>query len=201
VVWLILTLFASNSWTTNPLVEYYVMDCNVGISTGGTQKGTVQSDGATYAIWQHQQTNQPSIQGTSTFQQYISIRQGCTSSGTITLANHFNAWASHNMNLGQMNFQVIAVESWSGSGSANQQISNTVSSSPPPPPPPPPPTSPSPPPPATSSAPPPPSTSSGGGGSGCSAIWGQCGGLGWTGPQCCAQGTCHVGNPYYSQCY
>jgi endo-1,4-beta-xylanase len=114
----------AHSWTTNPLVEYYVMDCNHGVSTGGSQKGTVSSDGSTYAIWQHQQTNQPSIQGTSTFQQYISINQACKPSGTITVANHFNAWKSHGMNMGSLNFQVIAVESWSGSGSATQSVTN-----------------------------------------------------------------------------
>ncbi|KAF3936814.1 Endoglucanase-4 [Dactylella cylindrospora] len=30
--------------------------------------------------------------------------------------------------------------------------------------------------------------------------WGQCGGVGWTGPTACAVGTCVVLNPYYSQC-
>ncbi|KAG6907753.1 Exoglucanase [Tephrocybe rancida] len=33
------------------------------------------------------------------------------------------------------------------------------------------------------------------------AKWGQCGGIGWTGPTVCAAGsTCQVGNPWYSQC-
>jgi hypothetical protein len=36
---------------------------------------------------------------------------------------------------------------------------------------------------------------------GCSAEWGQCGGIGWTGPSCCASGTtCTYSNAYYSQC-
>ncbi|KAF3937709.1 Endoglucanase-4 [Dactylella cylindrospora] len=30
--------------------------------------------------------------------------------------------------------------------------------------------------------------------------WGQCGGVGWTGPTACSAGTCVVLNPYYSQC-
>lgn len=65
----VLTLFLQ----TNPLVEYYVVENQGnGYNTGGTKKGTLTSDGATYDVWQHQQTNQPSIQGTSTFQQYIS---------------------------------------------------------------------------------------------------------------------------------
>lgn len=34
----------------------------------------------------------------------------------------------------------------------------------------------------------------------CSAMWGQCGGSGWTGPKCCSEGTCKVSNEWYSQC-
>ncbi|KAJ3054538.1 hypothetical protein HK097_001567 [Rhizophlyctis rosea] len=32
------------------------------------------------------------------------------------------------------------------------------------------------------------------------ALYGQCGGQGWTGPTTCRQGTCRVSNQYYSQC-
>ncbi|KAL2261272.1 hypothetical protein VTK26DRAFT_4493 [Humicola hyalothermophila] len=35
---------------------------------------------------------------------------------------------------------------------------------------------------------------------GCASLWAQCGGLGYSGPTCCAQGTCIVLNDYYSQC-
>ncbi|KAI1328980.1 concanavalin A-like lectin/glucanase domain-containing protein [Xylariaceae sp. FL0255] len=111
-------------WSTNPLVEYYVMENQVDLSTGGTQKGTFTSDGGTYAVWENQRVNEPSIEGTSTFNQYISIRQSPRTSGTVTLENHFNAWASYGMNLGTLDYQVLAVESWSGSGSASQQVSN-----------------------------------------------------------------------------
>ncbi|KAH7104036.1 glycosyl hydrolase [Auriculariales sp. MPI-PUGE-AT-0066] len=35
----------------------------------------------------------------------------------------------------------------------------------------------------------------------CAAMWGQCGGTGWTGPTCCVSGsTCTYSNQYYSQC-
>ncbi|KAF3903570.1 Exoglucanase-6A [Arthrobotrys entomopaga] len=34
-----------------------------------------------------------------------------------------------------------------------------------------------------------------------SPAWGQCGGIGWTGPSTCVSGyTCTYGNDYYSQC-
>ena len=179
-------------WSTNPLVEYYIMEVNNGITVGGTQMGTVESDGGTYTIWKHQQVNQPAIAGSGlyTFWQYISIRNSPRTSGTITVQNHFDAWAAHGMTLGTMNLQVIAVESWSGSGSAQQTVSNGGSGSP----------------------------NNGGGNTGggntgggntgggntgggsCSAMWGQCGGQGWNGPTCCSQGTCKASNQWYSQC-
>jgi len=34
----------------------------------------------------------------------------------------------------------------------------------------------------------------------CQALWGQCGGTGWTGAICCSQGACKYNNAYYSQC-
>ena len=41
----------------------------------------------------------------------------------------------------------------------------------------------------------------GGNGSGTgAALYAQCGGVGWTGPTTCAQGTCKASNEYYSQC-
>ncbi|KAI8610929.1 thaumatin [Chytriomyces sp. MP71] len=36
--------------------------------------------------------------------------------------------------------------------------------------------------------------------SSCSALYGQCGGIGWTGPTCCDASVCTYGNDWYSQC-
>ncbi|KAK6534805.1 hypothetical protein TWF281_006105 [Arthrobotrys megalospora] len=38
------------------------------------------------------------------------------------------------------------------------------------------------------------------GGGSCAALYGQCGGIGWTGPTCCTSSTCKFSNDYYSQC-
>lgn len=111
-------------WTTNPLVEYYVIEDSAGFSQTGTVKGTVSSDGGSYTIWENQRVNAPSIQGTKTFNQYISVRSGGRSSGTVTINNHFNAWKSHGLTLGSLQMQVIAVETWNGAGSASQTVTN-----------------------------------------------------------------------------
>ncbi|EEA18899.1 hypothetical protein TMatcc_010557 [Talaromyces marneffei ATCC 18224] len=117
-------LLSVYGWTTNPLVEYYIIEDYHNQPSFGTQKGTVYSDGGNYVIWENTRYNQPSIQGTSTFNQYISVRQSPRTQGTVTVQNHFNAWAKLGMNLGAMNFQVIAVEGWGGSGSASYAVSN-----------------------------------------------------------------------------
>ncbi|HEX6523584.1 MAG TPA: glycoside hydrolase family 11 protein [Streptosporangiaceae bacterium] len=129
------TLVSLYGWSTNPLVEYYVEDNYVPAgNAAGTFMGTMTSDGGTYNIFEHQQVNQPSIQGTATFEQYLAIRTSPVSSGTITFSNFVSAWASHGMNLGTMNYQVLATEAFGGGrgsdsvtlGSGNPPPTNTV---------------------------------------------------------------------------
>jgi endo-1,4-beta-xylanase len=112
-------------WTTNPLIEFYIVESygSYNPSTGAQYRGSVNSDGGTYNIYTAQRVNAPSIQGTATFTQFWSIRTSHRVGGTVTVQNHFNAWKSYGLQLGQSNYMILATEGYSSSGSASITVS------------------------------------------------------------------------------
>ncbi|KAK3634806.1 hypothetical protein LTR56_015087 [Elasticomyces elasticus] len=113
-------------WVNSPQAEYYIVENYGGFnpcSSGVTQLGSYTSDGSSYQVCTDTRTNQPSITGTSTFTQFWAVRQSKRSSGTVTVANAFNFWRAHGNFGTSYNFQVLAVEAFSGSGSASVTVS------------------------------------------------------------------------------
>lgn len=122
-----LTLYG---WSTDPLVEYYVVD-NWGDFTppgkDAVSLGTVDSDGGTYRLYRTRRIQQPSIRGTATFDQYWSVRtvrRAVGTDATITFANHVAAWRAHGMALGTMRYQILATEGFGSSGRSDIRLSS-----------------------------------------------------------------------------
>jgi endo-1,4-beta-xylanase len=121
-----LTLYG---WTTDPLIEYYVVDgWGAGFTPPGEDAvvlGTVESDGGTYRIYRTRRVEKPSIEGTATFYQYWSVRTAKRPQGadnTITFANHVAAWRSHGLELGAMDYQVLATEGFGSAGRSDVTV-------------------------------------------------------------------------------
>jgi endo-1,4-beta-xylanase len=105
----------------DPFVEYYITE-NFGSydpSSAASKMGTVTSDGSVYNILTTTRTNEPSIKGTATFQQFWSVRQTKRIGGTIDTGAHFAAWAKLGMKMGTHDYMILATEGYHSTGSAD----------------------------------------------------------------------------------
>ena len=113
-------------WSRNPsasknvekLIEYYIVDDwfnDPQLGPIGTEHGSFQVDGATYKIYTNIQNEEPSIDGTKTFTQIFSVRQGRRTYGTISVTEHFKAWSRY-IAFGSMYEATFKVEAFGGNG-------------------------------------------------------------------------------------
>jgi len=108
-------------WSTNPLVEYYIVDDWVTPNrpVPGEKRGTISVDGDSYDVYTHTQVNQPAITGgNATFPQVFSVRQTRRSCGHISITDHFDAWKPY-QSLGNLYEVRLLVEVGGGTGSAD----------------------------------------------------------------------------------
>ena len=115
-------------WTRNPLIEYYIVDDSFTPNGGGmfwdqsrngqaATKGTYTVDGVQYTLKVGKRINQPSIDGTATFDQIFAIRSSYQTCGHINVTEHFKNWEKLGVNLGGIYDCKILCEVGGGSGS------------------------------------------------------------------------------------
>jgi endo-1,4-beta-xylanase len=116
-------------WSADPLIEYYVVD-NWGSNftppgEGAPVLGTIEADGGTYRIYRTQRVQKPSIRGTQTFYQYWSVRTEKRPIGvdqTIDFPTHVSAWKGVGLELGKMDYQVMATEGYGSRGRSKVRV-------------------------------------------------------------------------------
>lgn len=113
-------------WTRDPLIEFYIVESWGSWRPPGAPVplGTVTVDDAEYDIYKTTRYEQPSIDGTKTFDQYWSVRKtkpegdGTKIEGTISISKHFEEWEKLGLELGKMYEIALTIEGYQSSGTA-----------------------------------------------------------------------------------
>jgi hypothetical protein len=120
-------------WTTNPCVEWYVVDDSYNtmpINPGTTTKeGEVEIDGGTYIMYTRPTTGTGGTRcsGVTNWAQYYSVRRTARACGVISLSEHFRAWQELGMDMtGELLEAKILVEVGGGVGNVQLPIANVT---------------------------------------------------------------------------
>ena len=118
-------------WSTNPCVEWYIVDDSYGnlpFNPGGSMVGTATIDGGTYNIIARSTTGTGGNRcgNVTSWNQIYSMRTSKRSCGTISITDHWNAWAKANQQLGSMLEASILIEAGGGSGSISFPTANVT---------------------------------------------------------------------------
>lgn len=120
-------------WTTNPCVEWYVVDDsynNMPINPGNTtKKGEVEIDGGTYIMYTRPTTGTGGSRcsGVTDWMQYYSVRRTARSCGVISLSEHFRTWQNLGMDMsGALLEAKILIEVGGGVGKVEFPVANVM---------------------------------------------------------------------------
>ena len=113
-------------WTTNPLVEYYIIESWGTWKPPGSSKtmGTLTIDGGVYDIFEFTRTRSggfafAAIMGRVNYKQYYSVRQEKRTSGTVSVSEHFKALEALGAKMGKLYDVNFTVEGYQSRGKAD----------------------------------------------------------------------------------
>lgn len=119
-------------WTTNPCVEWYVVDdsynTNMPINPGNTtNEGDIDVDGGTYVVYTRPTTGSGGTRcsGATNWIQYYSVRRTARACGIISLSEHFRKWEELGLDMsGELLEAKVLVEVGGGVGNVQLPIAN-----------------------------------------------------------------------------
>jgi hypothetical protein len=110
-------------WLQNPCVEWYIVDDSFQKMPTQTSSVTASIDGGTYYLIQKTTTGTNganACNGTvASWTQLWSVRSTARTCGTITVSDHFAAWAKQGWSLGDVSYIHVNVEVGGGTGTMN----------------------------------------------------------------------------------
>lgn len=120
-------------WSVNPCVEWYIVEDSfhqMPFNTGDRPVGTVDIDGGTYNLVYRRTsgTGGDRCNGAGSWDQFYSIRLEGKRCGTISISDHFDAWAAQGWTLGNLLEAKIVVEAADGQGSVDFPVALVTTS-------------------------------------------------------------------------
>jgi len=117
-----------HGWSEDPLVEYYIVEAWGNWRPPGSSNAIadITADGKDYDVYSVKRNNQPSIEGTKSFEQYWSVQKTNpvevnhknTLKGIVSLTKHFAEWEKVGMDVGKIYEITLSVEGYHSSGEA-----------------------------------------------------------------------------------
>jgi hypothetical protein len=119
-------------WSTNPCIEWYIIDDSFGkmpVNPGNCanmSNSPLSVDGGQYTMCVRSTTGTGGDRcgGAASWNQYYSIRHDNRKCGTISVTEHFKAWAAAGNNLGNLLEVKVLLEVGGGMGTANFAVAN-----------------------------------------------------------------------------
>ena len=127
------SFMAVHGWTRNPLVEYFIVEAWGAVKPSpmypsATDCGSYILNGNTYDLYRNMVYNQPSLNGTTSFPRYWSIRtenpvrnyQNNHINGYVSFCQHFQTWEQLGLDMSGTLYEVcLYFENHHSSGSAD----------------------------------------------------------------------------------